>query len=78
MLVLRTLEVRALGYAIERVEECDPLGVDNASWFEVLCPYSGAVLGCAPTRLDAERIVIRRELDSARRAIALNGGTLAA
>lgn len=68
---LRVLEARVLGYAIERIEERDHLGT-TAVWYEVLCPASGAVLGSGPSRADAERLVIRRELDAARRAVAMN------
>ncbi|HOV58289.1 MAG TPA: hypothetical protein PLN91_10460 [Rhodanobacteraceae bacterium] len=74
---LRVLEARVLGYAIERIEERDHLGT-TAVWFEVLCPDSGAVLGSGATRAEAERVVIRRELDAARRAVTLNRGHAAA
>ncbi|UXI69999.1 hypothetical protein [Tahibacter amnicola] len=67
MRTMRTLETRALGYTIERVDERDHLGTVCASWFEVLCPQHGNIIGSAATRSDAERIVIRRELELARR-----------
>ena len=74
---LRTLETRVLGYSIERIDERDHLGT-RATWYEVLCPESGAVLGSVVTRADAERVVIHRELDAARRAVAMNHGPAAA
>lgn len=80
MRTLRTLETRALGYAIERVDERDHLGTIRASWYEVLSPYDGSVIGTGSDRTEAERVVVSRELDIARRAVAMNGvsGNLAA
>jgi len=75
---LRTLEARVLGYTIERVEERDHLGTVSAQWYEVMCPESNAVLASAGTRGDVEKAVIRRELDSARRALPLNSSQYAA
>ncbi len=74
---LRTLEARVLGYSIERVEELDHLGGPAATWYEVHCPYSNAILSTAATRADAERVVVARELEAARRAIVMNGGLAA-
>ena len=73
MRTLRTLETRALGYAIERVDERDHLGTVRASWYEVLSPYDGSVVGTGNDRAEAERVVVSRELDIARRAVAMNG-----
>ncbi|WP_313919723.1 hypothetical protein [Tahibacter sp.] len=78
MRTLRTLETRVLGYAIERIDERDHLGTVRATWYEVLCPEHGNVLGTGATRADAERIVIRRELEQARRALPLNAPVMAA
>ncbi|MDC8015097.1 hypothetical protein [Tahibacter soli] len=78
MRTLRTLETRALGYAIERVDERDHLGTVRASWYEVLSPQDGSVIGTAADRATAERVVISRELDIARRAVALNAAGIAA
>lgn len=78
MRTLRTLETRVLGYVIERVDERDHLGTVGASWYEVLCPEHGNVLGSCAARADAERIVIRRELEQARRALPLNAPVMAA
>ena len=78
MRTLRTLEARVLGYAIERIDERDHLGTVRATWYEVLCPQRGNVLGSGETRTDAERIVIRRELEQARRALPLNASVRAA
>lgn len=78
MRTLRTLETRALGYAIERVDERDHLGTVRASWYEVLSPDDGSVIGTGPDRAAAERVVISRELDIARRAVAMNSTGLAA
>ena len=77
MRTLRTLETRVLGYTIERIDERDHLGT-AATWYEVQCPETGAVLGSGQSRADAERLVIRRELDAARRAVTLNAGNVAA
>lgn len=78
MRTLRTLEARVLGYVIERVDERDHLGAVRASWYEVLCPQQGNVLGSCAVRAEAERLVIRRELEQARRALPLNAGVLTA
>ena len=78
MRTLRTLETRVLGYAIERIDERDHLGNVRATWYEVLCPEHGNVLGSCAARADAERIVIRRELEQARRALPLNAPVMAA
>ncbi len=78
MRTLRTLETRVLGYAIERIDERDHLGTVRAIWYEVLCPEHGNVLGSCAERADAERIVIRRELEQARRALPLNAPVMAA
>lgn len=78
MRTLRTLEARVLGYAIERIDERDHLGTVRATWYEVLCPQRGNVLGSGETRAEAERIVIRRELEQARRALPLNASVRAA
>ncbi len=77
MRTLRTLETRVLGYTIERIDERDHLGT-AATWYEVQCPETGAVLGSGHSRADAERLVIQRELDAARRAVAMNAGHAAA
>lgn len=78
MRTLRTLETRALGYAIQRVDERDHLGTVSASWYEVLSPQDGSVIGTGADRAEAERVVIARELDIARRAVAMNNTGLAA
>ena len=78
MRTLRTLETRVLGYVIERVDERDHLGTVSASWYEVLNPHDGGVVGTGPDRAAAERVVISRELDIARRAVAMNAAVVAA
>ena len=78
MRTLRTLETRVLGYAIGRVDERDHLGTIRASWYEVLSPELGNVIGSCAGRAEAERIVIRRELEQARRALPLNASVKAA
>lgn len=75
---LRTLETCVLGYTIDRVDERDHLGAIRATWYEVLCPERGNVLGSCANRADAERVVIRRELELARRALPLNAPVMAA
>ena len=72
MRTVRTLETRPLGYAIERVDERDHLGTLRASWYEVLCPDDGSVIGSGASRSEAERIVIARELTAAQRAVQMN------
>jgi hypothetical protein len=59
------------------VDERDYLGTVRASWYEVICPQHGNILGSGAARADAERIVIRRELEQARRALRLNPGIAA-
>lgn len=72
----RHTEVNVLGYRIDHVrahpfltagstgERAD--GLD--SWREVLCPDSGDVLARFSSRAEAERYIIDRELENARRA----------
>jgi hypothetical protein len=75
----RHTEVNVLGYRIDHVR-AHPLapafaGTDSAmatgldSWREVLCPDSGLVLARFSSRADAERYIIDRELENARRAV---------
>ena len=75
----RHTEVNVLGYRIDHVR-AHPLapafaGTDAAhrngldSWREVLCPESGAVLARFSSRAEAERYIIDRELENARRAV---------
>ncbi|MEO8670846.1 MAG: hypothetical protein ABI411_05990 [Tahibacter sp.] len=75
MRTVRTLETRALGYSIERVDERDHLGTLRASWYEVLSPDNGSVLGSRSSRGEAERLVVHRELESAQRAVRMNQAT---
>jgi hypothetical protein len=75
----RHTEVNVLGYRIDHVRArpivSDIAGVDSArangldSWREVLCPVSGSVLARFSSRAEAERYIIDRELESARRAV---------
>jgi len=73
----RHTEVNVLGYRIDHVR-AHPLafaGTDSAhgngldSWREVLCPDSGAVLARFSSRAEAERYIIDRELENARRPV---------
>jgi hypothetical protein len=75
---LRILETRVLDYQIERVEQHDHMDMPSACWYEVICPYTAAVLGTGSSRAEAEQIVIAFELASARRALAMNVGYRAA
>ena len=75
----RHTEVNVLGYRIDHVRahpvaptfagtDCPPRnGLD--SWREVLCPDSGAVLARFYSRAEAERYIIDRELENARRPV---------
>jgi hypothetical protein len=75
----RHTEVNVLGYRIDHVHARpvvqDVAGADSAyangldSWREVLCPDSGGVLARFSSRAEAERYIIDRELESARRAV---------
>ena len=75
----RHTEVNVLGYRIDHVR-AHPLvstfaGTDSAhgngldSWREVLCPESGVVLARFSSRAEAERYIIDRELENARRPV---------
>jgi hypothetical protein len=75
----RHTEVNVLGYRIDHVR-AHPLvsalaGTDSAhgngldSWREVLCPESGIVLARFSSRAEAERYIIDRELENARRPV---------
>jgi hypothetical protein len=75
----RHTEVNVLGYRIDHVrarplmpestgaDPADAAGLD--SWREVLCPASGGVLARFSSRAEAERFIIDRELESARRGV---------
>ncbi len=59
---LRTLEMTMLGYRIERIEEHDQLGIVGTARFEVMCPWSGAVLRNFARVRQAKRYVLACEL----------------
>lgn len=75
----RHTEVNVLGYRIDHVRAHAPVpaftgtgaacgnGLD--SWREVLCPESGVVLARFSSRAEAERYIIDRELENARRPV---------
>ena len=73
----RHTEVNVLGYRIDHVRARAPAfaGMDAAhsngldSWREVLCPQSGVVLARFSSRAEAERYIIDRELENARRPV---------
>jgi hypothetical protein len=73
----RHTEVNVLGYRIDHVlvQALDGDEADHAdasglqSWREVLCPTDGSVLARFSSRAEAERYIIDRELDNARRAV---------
>ena len=75
----RHTEVNVLGYRIDHVLARplvqDVAGADSAfengldSWREVLCPDSGGVLARFSSRAEAERYIIERELECARRGV---------
>jgi hypothetical protein len=78
----RHTEVNVLGYRIDHVRARplvpDIAGTDSAhangldSWREVLCPINGGVLARFSSRAEAERYIIDRELESARRGVHRN------
>ena len=59
---MRIAGTNVLGYAIERVDEYDDVGLLRSMRHEVLCPQTGVVLGSHTTRRAAERFVIAYEL----------------
>ena len=71
----RHTEVNVLGYRIDHVRArplVQEVAEGNAahgldSWREVLCPESGGVLARFSSRAEAERYIIDRELENARR-----------
>ena len=75
----RHTEVNVLGYRIDHVRAhplvSGPVGSAFAradgldSWREVLSPESGDVLARFSSRAEAERYIIDRELEHARRAV---------
>jgi hypothetical protein len=75
----RHTEVNVLGYRIDHVLARplvpDLVATDAApangldSWREVLCPVTGGVLARFSSRAEAERYIVDRELESARRAV---------
>jgi hypothetical protein len=69
----RHTEVNVLGYRIDHVRAdvaliAEPAGRGLDDWREVLCPLSGGVLARFASRAEAERYIIDRELEGARRA----------
>jgi hypothetical protein len=75
----RHTEVNVLGYRIDHVRAQPFLAGFDAtdaarvggleSWREVLCPDSGDVLARFSSRAEAERYIIDRELENARRPL---------
>jgi hypothetical protein len=59
---MRIAESSVLGYGIERLDEYDETGLLYSIRYEVMCPYTGTVLGSYPTLRAARRRVILREL----------------
>ena len=68
----RHTEVNVLGYRIDHVRaDAERLSAPDrglGEWREVLCPSSGGVLARFASRAEAERYIIDRELEAARRA----------
>jgi hypothetical protein len=68
----RHTEVNVLGYRIDHVRTDGARAPEPArgldDWREVLCPLSGGVLARFASRAEAERYIIDRELEGARRA----------
>src|SRR5215467_11917866 len=75
----RHTEVNVLGYRIDHVRAHPvvsaiagtdvPRTAGLDSWREVLCPERGVVLARFASRAEAERYIIDRELENARRAV---------
>jgi hypothetical protein len=64
---MRIAESSVLGYPIERLDEYDDTGLPCSIRYEVMCPYTGMVLGSYPTLRAARRRIILRELRVAQR-----------
>jgi hypothetical protein len=64
---MRIAESSVLGYPIERLDEYEDTGLLCSTRYEVMCPYTGAVLGSYPNLRAARRRVILRELRVAQR-----------
>lgn len=62
----RTRQATVLGHSIERIDEYDEVGLRSNVRYEVMCPYTGAVLTSRATLRAAKRYVILHELRSIR------------
>ena len=60
----RTHQATILGHVIERIDEIDELGLATNTRYEVMCPYTGAVLISRANLRAAKRYVILNELRS--------------
>ncbi|MGA9334655.1 MAG: hypothetical protein WBV39_10300 [Rudaea sp.] len=60
----RTQQTTILGHTIERIDEYDDVGLSTNTRYEVMCPYTGAVLTSRANLRAARRYVILRELRS--------------
>ncbi|HET8942486.1 MAG TPA: hypothetical protein VFN13_10935 [Rudaea sp.] len=58
----RTRQATVLGHGIERIDEYDEVGLLSNVRYEVMCPYTGAVLTSRATLRAAKRYVILHEL----------------
>lgn len=60
----RIAQTTILGHAIERIDEFDEIGFLTNVRYEVMCPYTGAVLTSRANLRAAKRYVILPELRS--------------
>ncbi|MEO8802937.1 MAG: hypothetical protein ABI304_07325 [Rudaea sp.] len=61
---IRTRQNTILGHSIERIDEYDDVGLVANVRYEVMCPYTGAVLTSRASLRAAKRYVILHELRS--------------
>ena len=66
MRCFRSSESSVLGYRVERVDEYDEMGMLRSMRYEVMCPFTGVVLGSHPSLRAARKHVVLHELRAAR------------
>ena len=62
----RIRQATVLGHSIERIDEFDEMGLASNVRYEVMCPYTGAVMTGRATLRAAKRYVILHELRAIR------------
>lgn len=66
MRCFRSSEATVLGYHVERVDEYDDLGMLRSMRYEVMCPFTGVVLGSHASLRAARKHIVLHELRAAR------------